>query len=328
VSDERLRQPTAAAVTRLCLELIADARAAERGLGDSAAPEALHDFRVALRRLRSALRTWRASLGKAVRRRDRRALRGLQRATGAGRDAEVALAWLEARRAGCAPEHASGAEWLEARWREQLHVAREQLAADLRSRFLELAQRLERRLALVVPTEGDAPFAAALADTVLAASEALLDRLSRIGGSRDEAQMHAARIACKRLRYLVEPCRNEVEQAAALLDACKALQNLLGDLNDAASRARALDAALAESAAARAARVGGLVRAGYADRARREGWFTEWPGLIELARVLADERAALFARLEREWLAPGGGAVALRAAAQALADALRALSLG
>src|SRR5262245_50824839 len=101
-----------------------------------------------MRRLRSALRTWRGVLGKAVRRRDRRALRKLQRATGAGRDAEVALAWLEGRRAGCAPEHASGAEWLEARWREQLRLARAQLDSELRSRFLERAQRLERSLAL------------------------------------------------------------------------------------------------------------------------------------------------------------------------------------
>jgi CYTH domain-containing protein len=117
--------------------------------------------------------------------------------------------------------------------------------------------------------------------------------------------MHAARIACKRLRYLVEPVRACAAASAELIEGCKSLQTLLGDLNDAAALAQTLDAALAESAAARAARVSELLRAGYGDRARREAWFTEWPGLIELAQILAGERAELFARLQREWLDPG-----------------------
>jgi CHAD domain-containing protein len=324
VSDERLRQPTAEAVTRLCLELVDRARDAERALGDLSARDALHDFRVAVRRLRSALRAWRPVLGKAVRRREQHALRELQRATGSGRDAEVALAWLEPRRASCAPEHAAGVEWLAQHWRAQLARAREGLDAELRGSFRDLAQRLERRLAHPPPARDEERFATALADAVRAAARDLFERLAGISEAGDEKRMHAARIACKRLRYLVEPFRAEFEPIAALLEPCKQLQDLLGELNDAFARGRALDEALAESAAARAARVGGLVRAGYADRARREGWFTEWPGLIELARVLADERAALFARLERDWL--GRGAAELYERARVLADALRALS--
>ena len=320
---ELLRWPTTEAVIRLCLDLVVAARAAEQRLDDPAATEALHDFRVALRRLRSALRIWREPLGNAVRARELRGLRDLQRATGAGRDAEVALAWLERQPTRCAPEHASGLAWLASRWNAELTQTRDLLDAELRERFHGIAQRLEKRLQRETEANGASRFGDALAQAALACCEDLIGRLARISGAEDQAGMHAARIACKRLRYVIEPVRGGAEAAAELLETCKALQTLLGELNDAAALESALAVALAESAAMRAARVAKLVRTGYADGARREAWFTEWPGLIELALILADERAALFARLKREWLAPGAGP--LRAQAQALADALRAL---
>jgi CYTH domain-containing protein len=217
-------------------------------------------------------------------------------------------------------------EWLASRWTAQVSQTRDLLAGELRERFRTLAQRLEKRLDRASGAGDETRFADALAEAAFSSTEDLIGSLTRISGPADEAGTHAARIACKRLRYLIEPLRGSVEAGADLVEACKGLQTLLGELNDAAAMSSAVDAALAESAAVRAARVGELVRAGYADRARREAWFTEWPGLIELAQILTDERAALFARLKREWLDLGAGL--LRARAQALADSLRALLHG
>jgi CHAD domain-containing protein/CYTH domain-containing protein len=306
VSDASLlRLPAREAVTRLCLQLLAAARARELGLDAPGASDALHDFRVALRRLRSALRSWGDRLGKAAHPRERRRLARIQAATGAGRDAEVALEWLERQRGRCGPEHRAGFEWLVRRFSQQVEGTRAQLDGELRAGFRESAERLEKRL--LRPAEGDPgpPFARALAEAAQHATATLVERLARIRSAQDVSQMHAARIACKRLRYLVEPEADACDAAKALVDACKALQTLLGDLNDTANLAKMLEAALTDSAAERAARVGELLRAGYTDRARREAWFTEWPGLIELAQVLSAERADRFSELQREVLEPG-----------------------
>ena len=53
--------------------------------------EALHDFRVAVRRLRSVLRAYRRWLGRAAARKARRRFRSLAATTNDGRDAEVQL---------------------------------------------------------------------------------------------------------------------------------------------------------------------------------------------------------------------------------------------
>jgi CHAD domain-containing protein len=322
LSADDLRRPAAQAVTRLCRQLINGVREAEARLGDPADGDALHDFRVALRRLRSALRSWREPLRGVVRGRERRLLRDVQRATGSGRDAEVGLAWLDHRRS-CAPEHAAGTEWIARRWTARLARTRALLEGEERARLRRAVEKLERRLAQTAPVDDPRSFAEALAAATLASAQDLAARLAAIAGPQDREPMHAARIAAKRLRYLVEPVRELDASAAELVDTGRSLQTLLGELNDTAVIAEELGAALAGSATERAQRIGGLVRSGYVDRARREAWFTEWPGLIELLRLLADERAALYARLEREWLEPGPAA--LRTRACTLASALRAL---
>src|SRR4026207_1998015 len=70
---------------------------AERRLADAQDPEALHDFRVGLRRLRTSLRAYRSSLKGSVSKKMRRRLRDLTLATNAGRDSEVQLEWLRER---------------------------------------------------------------------------------------------------------------------------------------------------------------------------------------------------------------------------------------
>ena len=120
-------------------------------------PDALHDFRVALRHLRSVLRTYRSCLRKPPKKL-RRQLKRVVRATGAGRDAEVFLAWLDAQSPPPAAEHAAS-EWL----RKRLAAMRDEAYAKLRTQvltdFTALAQEL-RRVLTVRPVTSSAPIAA------------------------------------------------------------------------------------------------------------------------------------------------------------------------
>src|SRR6266702_3511109 len=82
----------------VALGLLSDADQAARALELQDDDEALHDFRVALRRLRSVLRAFRPWLAGTVRRKHEKRLKRLGRGTNAARDAEVQLAWLSSER--------------------------------------------------------------------------------------------------------------------------------------------------------------------------------------------------------------------------------------
>jgi len=88
-----LRRPAAASAAAIGLARLGEARAACTRLANESDRDALHDFRVAVRRLRTVLRAFRREL-KTVPKKLERQLRDLTRATSGGRDAEVQLAWL------------------------------------------------------------------------------------------------------------------------------------------------------------------------------------------------------------------------------------------
>src|SRR5439155_912375 len=70
--------------------------------------EALHDFRVAMRRLRSTLRAYQPQRAALLPAKLRRRLRELARPTGEARAVEVQIAWLERRRTELPPGGRAG----------------------------------------------------------------------------------------------------------------------------------------------------------------------------------------------------------------------------
>jgi CHAD domain-containing protein len=134
------------AARRIALLFLDQARAAAFRLDDEEDSEALHDFRVSLRRLRSTLRAWRTSLKKSAPKQYRRALRAIQNATGAGRDAEVALAWLASERASLRPAHRSGCDWMAERMEERRRRCLTQARSGLRRDFDRVREPLQRGL--------------------------------------------------------------------------------------------------------------------------------------------------------------------------------------
>jgi CHAD domain-containing protein len=293
----------------LALALVEAAGAAYARLAERSDAEALHDFRVAVRRLRSTLRSYRPWLAGSRSRKLERQLERLGRATGGGRDAEVQLAWVRTAAAELRPHQRTGAAWLAARLEERCSAGYAQAAGPLAGTFPELAAGLRRRLAVYrtrVRLDAGAPasrFAAAAAAALRETGGDLQGALAEIGSAADQQAVHTARIRGKRLRYLLEPVAEEVAAARTLVRRLKGLQDLLGELHD----AHVLEAELARAAGAAAAeRAAALLRAaldGDEEAQRRQAHGrTAQPGILALALANRERRDTLFAALTKDWL--------------------------
>src|SRR5437660_1696749 len=210
-----LARPAPAAAALVGLALLDEARV---GCGRLAAlddAEALHDFRVALRRVRSALRSFRAELGDAVPKKLQRRLRDVTRATGAARDAEVQLGWVRSHRAELGRRLAPGLPWLLARLAQQQEQAYADLRRTVPPEFRQLERRVRRGLSATLLEAGPAApsFAAAISPLIREHVAELEQELAAARAGPDADAIHAARIAVKRLRYLLEPLRRRAAAA-------------------------------------------------------------------------------------------------------------------
>ncbi len=173
-------------------------------------PEALHDLRVELRRLRVWLRLSRDVV--RTRKATRRRLKALARASSPRRDHEVMLELLD-------------------------RVARDAECADVAARICRLAD--ERQ-----PVGGDLVFdvkpglkARARKDTIpfdrwFASQVSTMTEQIERDLSAGRAGFHAARIQVKHLRYLIEPMHEPFAVVESMLADLKTIQDWLGDLHD------------------------------------------------------------------------------------------------
>lgn len=327
--DDRLMDLSAEEGARVvALGLLGAARDAARALAAGEGDEPLHDFRVSVRRLRSALRAFRPWLG--VKPRLERRLKRLGHSTNEARDAEVQLEWLAPRREALAsPAHVAGHGLAVARYEARLHGAPD--AARIAARFGRIEEKLRRGLERYerrVATAGDdgPGFGAVLGSLVRDHLDALVAGVGAIRDAGDVERVHRARIHGKRLRYLLEPLRGYPRaDASEAVAALKQLQDVLGDLHDAHVLADELGAALVEVSAERARLVHrAALGAGESVRERLRG--SPRPGLLALLRLVRERRDALYADLERAWRA--GGLAALASRVRDLADAVEARAGG
>jgi CHAD domain-containing protein len=210
-----------------------DARLAETvprllGAGDE---EAVHDFRVALRRTRTLLEVGRPVFGRFYADEVRGALRDVHRASGALRDEEVLLELitsLEIR-----PEVAVNVnDWVEGRRRREKRL-RGALRRKIREGELDRGRRLlDALVAFRIKPSRDrrvTKFARRAID------DARREIERRRGASIDDADaLHVLRIAYKRLRYTVETFATVLPpELAALAQPASRFQSRLGKLHDA-----------------------------------------------------------------------------------------------
>ena len=302
-----LRGPAGPALAAYALRLL-DAAAAARdrmAAGDDA--EALHDFRVAVRRLRSLIRLHRAVLD--LPRKARRRLGDMAEATGEVRDLEVQLAWLREARATLGNREKRGQSWLTARLARKERSSRHRLADQLAELFSLAEEAMRKRLAnrAATPLAGEHEFGSAVAVLLPDLTNALRLSLAGIHSMEDQAEAHAARIAAKRLRYALEPIGEQLPEAASLATELSFLQDVLGAMHDAEVLSGTIAAAVEKSGADQGRRASKAVRRGEVAKLARDAVQLQRrrdpaPGLLALAAVVRAAQENQYRLLEQDWL--------------------------
>ncbi|HYL21366.1 MAG TPA: CHAD domain-containing protein [Gemmatimonadales bacterium] len=294
-----LGQPATAAVARIALARLDEARAACARLDDRGDPEALHDFRVAVRRLRTLVRAFSDELDNAIPKKLERRVRDLARLTTAGRDAEVQLAWLHE----VGGRRGPGIAWFRTKLEDRRDRAYEEIRRSVPHTFRGLERRLRRRFngALAEPAKRLGPFAPALARELRAESAALRQEFAIARSASDTDAVHGARIAVKRMRYLLEPVGDGDVSARSLVERLKRLQTALGELHDLQILLQEFGEAAAEAAAERVRRKHALLLRGGSSNHQADGPRPSPAGVLAIANLAARRQEAVFARDLAEW---------------------------
>lgn len=220
-------------------DLLDRIRAARSRLTDPEDADALHDFRVAVRRLRSWLGVQDALPTPMLPKRAAKWLRRLAKATNPSRDDEVFAMWVESQRRSLPARQRAAVAWCLQRIGAHRAAAVDALTREIDRDLDRLVTLLEERLSRYEVTVHvqrgpiqDA-FALTLAAVLQADVAALRRRLALIRSADDAAAIHRARISGKRLRYRLEPIAALVPGASEALVGLKTLQDLLGEHHDA-----------------------------------------------------------------------------------------------
>lgn len=220
--------------------------------------EALHDFRVALRRLRSCLQAYKTFLSDTVSKKSQKRLVRLARVTNEARDTEVQLEWLRLQEKKLPVRQRHSWVWLVQRLDERKAKAYGEIRAKVTKQFLRLEPKLRAQLQKytvfyeLVSEPERMSFGMATGMQIKQYCKSLEKNQRKIDASNDELAIHASRIWVKRLRYLLEPVQEEIEDWQFIMDGLKDLQNLLGKLHDTQIMAAEIACAVEVSAGVRA----------------------------------------------------------------------------
>lgn len=254
--EETLDSPAPAGVRIIAASMLDEWLGTVPRLREAGDDEALHDYRVAMRKLRSWLRTFDEGGGKA-----QKQLSALNEATGSARDLEVMHEWL-------AGDTSPAALYV----LDRLKVGGAVDPAWLEGKTQKVAERLSQKLSrysLEVPLGGGAsvvPFSWRYAAALRKLHHELTELALGAGSLEDAELLHRIRIRAKRLRYALTPLKEQAE-VAEVLRLLKERQDLLGEHHDRHAFAEAIEALIGERRAPELA--AGLE--GLAKRARDEG---------------------------------------------------------
>lgn len=221
-----------ARIVRFQLQVLKES---EPGLRAGLDAEYLHDSRVALRRLRSLVGQLQGVLDAGERAYIVEELRWLAGCTGAARDLDTLLFELRL----CEPELRADLAPVLADLEAERARQQELLVSALDSpRRAELVKRLRAAFSAQgcahAGRRAESPFARLLGKRLRRRWKQVLARTERSGAASPAAELHELRIACKKLRYLLECCRGLVPKAE--LQECfahlKGLQAILGTIQD------------------------------------------------------------------------------------------------
>jgi CHAD domain-containing protein len=196
-----------------------------------AEPEAVHKFRVAVRRARSLLRSARSMLDRVWADQLRNELDWLGRSLGEVRDLDVLLGDLRRQVTDFPDEDRAGGEELLSRLAAERAAARRDLVEALSSpRYLNLLRRMDEALSK--------PKWAGRDVAVQAQARRAFDKLERavdaLEKSPSDEALHAVRVRAKRARYAAELAEPLVgKPARRFIARARAFQDIAGENQDA-----------------------------------------------------------------------------------------------
>jgi CHAD domain-containing protein len=207
------------------------------GLRAGVDAEYLHDSRIALRRLRTLLGQLEGVLDAEQQAHLVAELRWLAGCTGAARDLDILLFAMRLSepelRADLAPV-LSILEQVRERAQHELVAALDSPRSAECLRSLRAAFWAGNEQGRNGPRAGS-PFARVLAKRLRRRLRQVLTRAERVGGASPAAELYGLRIACKKLRYLLECCRGLAPKPVLVpcFAPLKGLQEILGQVQDA-----------------------------------------------------------------------------------------------
>jgi triphosphatase len=240
--DERVLayDTTQAAVRKIVARQLRRLRLHDPGVRAGKDPEALHDMRVATRRLRAALRIFPAGSPARLQTRMSQELRWLGELLGGVRDLDVQLAKLDAFTAAAPAGFRPALGVLHAHLDGQRSRCRADMLAGLDTpRYFKLLVQLEHFAYSRAPRRPRNTAALELIATtgrgaIKKAFRRLLKRGAKVGAMPHPEDLHGLRIRAKRLRYLLEFLQELTGKSGrVLVKRLTELQDLLGSYHDA-----------------------------------------------------------------------------------------------
>jgi CHAD domain-containing protein len=233
--DPSVRADVGAA--RIHQALLGVLKANEPGLRASLDTEFLHDFRVAVRRMRSLLGQIKHVFPPEAVEHFASELSWLGRLTGTPRDLDVLLLALRGRDGAIPDEDMEALRAFLGQRQQQEHG---QLVTALDSdRYRRLLSEWNTLLTRPAPSaskprNADRPLAAVVSERAWRLSRRISRGATTLGAHASADQLHRVRIDAKKLRYLIDvtPTFYDAADLDRVLRALKRLQRVLGDFND------------------------------------------------------------------------------------------------
>ena len=222
-------------------KLLKSARRAAVQLINQEDDEALHRYRVRIRQLRTFLKTYRKQLGpKRVDKVIARLGKLIDR-TNTSRDLQVQLLWLDNawHKDPLDPGTRASARWMAKHLASHGPGANDIHTQKLAKRLKQNARQLNKQLKALVDAGKDknvskqrCAFSRIAGRQILKTADRLESLLASIHSLDDQESAHRARLAAKRLRYIVEQMKRRKEQVAPAVTQLKQLQDMLGEMRD------------------------------------------------------------------------------------------------
>ncbi len=308
----QLQQPVELVCREYAAEMLSVAANECSRLGKDDDADALHDFRVSVRRLRTYLEAYDGYAPKGLGKKTRKRLGEITSATNKGRDDEVHSQWLSRQLEKHNLPKLTRQGYSMAL--DELNHAGAQSSAERLSGiardFASLESKLSERLAnpplsIRLNQAGESVnYGAATGSIVRELTEVLRNSLEAIESLDQKKRIHRARLAAKRLRYILEPVKGIVTGGRPVIRQLKEAQDRLGDLRDLQILESRISSKL-QREAERWSRELAASAAGEESLAavqKKIGQTQEFRAMAAAVHGLRRAEKRLFAGVERRWL--------------------------